>query len=187
MILPAFHSKFLDSASLVVRAMWPIYNALSSGTLTISAIPTVTFRLAVTLSASTTHTDCIGTVTVAGEVLTFLGSGKKTTTTNLITTPTITTSNIDCWILITAIDANGADLIKETVTPIACLYDDTVKGYYAANGAWTINNSRIQSDEVSTAVIGDVIRYNSKDNIIKFIHIQKHRLRWLEEFRTLQF
>ena len=185
--MPAFHSKFLDSASLVTRVAWPIYNAFSSGTLTISAIPTVTFRLAVTLSASTTHTDCIGTVTIAGEVLTFLGAGKKITNTNLTTIPTITTADINCWVLITAIDANGADIMKETVTPIVCLYDDTVKGYYAANGAWTINNSRIQSDEVSSAVIGDIIRYNLKDNVIKFIHIQKHRLRWLEEFRTLQF
>ena len=184
-------AKFPESASLVKRSNWIVVNALSAATLTLATVPSGSFRLAITLSASGTHTDCAGTVIINDtEVLTFAGAGKKTSTTTLTSKPTIKTSNIDCWILITAISTLGADIEQESLTTIDIAFDDTRKGYWNAEGVWTINNSRVQTEN-TTAIIGDIIRHTAEgdssiDYIIKYIQRVKSRLA-IEEYRILQF
>ena len=190
--MPAYHSKFLDTASLVQKASWQVHNGLSLPTLTLQAVPTGTFKLAITASVVAGHTNCgsvgtPGTITInAGTPIQFTQATKKISTVLLTSIPTITTANLDCNLLIEALDSGGAPITKETITSISCFYDDTVKGYWGPEGVWTVNNSRMQSDDVSQAVIGDTIRYLGRDWPIKFISIAKNRMR-LELFRTLQF
>jgi hypothetical protein len=190
--MPSYHSKFLDTASLVQKASWQVYDGPSLASLTLSAVPTGTFKLAITASAVVGHTNCgsvgtPGTIVInAGTPIQFTQVTKKISTVLLTSIPTITTANLDCHLLIEAIDSGGAPITKETVTSIACLYDDTTKGYWSSEGTWTVNNSRMQSDDVAQAVIGDTIRYLGRDWPIKFISIAKNRYR-MELFRTLQF
>ena len=189
--MPSYHSKFLDTATLLQKASWQLYSALSAATLTLLTPPTGNFRLKITLSASTTHTNC-GSVAhpayiyINASQVTFTQAGTQTTSTTLSAIPVITTSGLDCWILIEAIDTSGQPIYKETSTSIACFYDESVKGYYGANGVWTVSNSRMETDEAPTAVVGDTVTFDGRTFPIKFVTIRKNRLR-LELFRVLQF
>ena len=190
--MPAYHSKFLDTAFLVQKASWQVYNGLSLPTLTLQAVPTGTFKLAITASAITGHANCgsvgtPGTITInAGTPIQFTQATKKISTVLLTAIPTIITANLDCNLLIEALDSGGAPITKETITSIACFFDDTSKGYWGPQGVWTVSSSRIETDDAPTAVIGDLISYNGFSWPIKFVHVQKNRMR-IELFRVFEF
>jgi hypothetical protein len=185
-------AKFPESASLVKRVAWSLYNGTpTSSPLTISTPPTGSFRCKVTLISVSGHTDCAGTIVVGSETLTFSQAGTKLTTTTLTAKPTVTFANIDCHIHLTALSTSGSDIEKETLTTIDISFDDSRKGYYNEQGIWTVNNSRVLTED-TMAVIGDIIRYTAEgdsasvDYIIKSIQRVKNA-RAVEQFRVLQF
>lgn len=89
---------------------WKIYEGYSSGvgTLNGDGLPPVSFLCKVTL----TGTDCIGTVTINSEVLTFSGAGTLTTATLLSALPTITCTNLNCYVVVDAVTTTGSAIPK---------------------------------------------------------------------------
>jgi hypothetical protein len=161
---------FNDSATLRKLSSWELYDNLSAATLTLTgSTPTVPFRVAVTLSASGTHADCVGHIYVNGEDLNFLVAGKKSTTTTLTALPTITTSGLDCNILITCLSTSGTELQKETDTTIAVDWDESQRWVSTPSGVWTqVDQTSCETDDF-TAQMGDNVIHNSKIYPIKNI------------------
>lgn len=127
-----------QSAYRVVKGNHKLYDDTTAATLTLTgSLPSVSFRVAVTLSSVTGHTDCAGSVVVGSETLTFTAAGKKTTTTALSALPTITTSGLDCHILVEAITTGGAPIIEETAIALRTRFEDTQKSYLNSQGIWS--------------------------------------------------
>jgi len=147
-----------QAAQKKISTLWTLYNGLSAATLVLTgSAPAQTFRLAVTLSASGEHSDCAGTVTVNGtETLTFTVAARKTTTTSLTALPTITTSGLDCNVLVTCISTSGSDIYQVTYEDFACRWEDTQIGYVNSTGSWTQSNAKVIAK--AAYVVNDVIR-----------------------------
>ena len=128
-----------QDAYRVDKANWQIYSGLSSGvgTLNGDGLTAVSFRCAVTISAITGHADCAGSITIGSETLTFTAAGKKTTTTTLTTLPVITTSGLDCNILVEAITTGGAPIVEETAIALKTRFENTQKSYLNSQGIWS--------------------------------------------------
>ena len=150
----------------VSKSLWTLFDGLSTATLTlIDVAPSVPFRCAVTLAAATGHTDCLGTVTIGSETLTFTGAGKKLSKTNLSALPVITTSGLDCSILITCISALGADIEKEILSTIKCAWVPSQKYFQNSLGEWQLSD--IVALTKTSLNADDIISYNNFDYIIK--------------------
>ena len=122
----------------VTRGNHELYDGITAATLTLTGSPpSVNFRVAVTLSSVTGHADCTGSVVVGSETLTFAAAGKKTTTTALTALPTITTSGIDCNILVEAITTGGAHIVEETAIALKTRFENTQKSYLNSQGVWS--------------------------------------------------
>lgn len=154
-----------QSAYRVTRTNHKLYDNTTAATLTLTgSLPSVPFRVAVTLSSVTGHADCAGSVVVGSETLTFASAGKKTTTTTLTALPVITTSGLDCNILVEAITSAGAPILAETLTAIAVRLAAKTSGFYNSAGVWTKTDYLIHC---KTAMdVGDVVRYGSTDYVI---------------------
>ena len=146
----------ITNAYLVTKGTWQVWNALSAATLTPLVFPTQNCRLSVTLSASTTHTDCAGTITIGTETLTFTAAGRKDATTLLTSAPAITTSGLNCWILIEAYDRGGLPIPKETLTDIEIIVFPRTQWTFIS-GLWTQTDFDIRT--TAEAQVGDVIRF----------------------------
>lgn len=131
--------RFLNQVGYrVTRTNHELYDGTTSATLTLTgSLPSVNFRVAVTLSSVTGHADCTGSVVVGSETLTFAAAGKKTTTTALTALPTITTSGLDCNILVEAITTGGAHVIEETTIALKTRFENTQKSYLNSQGVWS--------------------------------------------------
>lgn len=152
----------IAGAYKVAKTNHTLYNSASAATLVLTgSAPSISFRLKVNLSGS----DCNGTVTVNGETLIFSAAGTKITTTLLSSLPTIITSGLNCTILITCIDAGGADIKTETLTAIDTRIDVKQSGFYSTTGTWTKTDNVIYSN--TSMNIGDTVRSNTTDYIIK--------------------
>ena len=130
------------AAHRVDRANWKLFlgNAAASLVLNGDGLPSVAFRCAITVTSITGHTDCAGTVTVGSETKTFTASGQRMTTTTLLTAlPAITTAGLDCQVLVEAISASGAAILKETLTAILIGYNLRQNSLLTA---WAISRSR---------------------------------------------
>jgi hypothetical protein len=185
---------FNDSATLVKSALWQLFNGLSSASLTLTGVaPTGPFRLAITLSASRTHVDCSGRVTINGtENIDFLVAGRKTSTTFLTSLPTITTQNLDCHILITCISTSGDNIYQTTNSTISVDWDDSQKWVPTPSGVWTqVDQTSCETDNISTsavaATIGDTVLHNTKTFIIKNIKDGEQTLSGTVLSRIFQF
>lgn len=180
--------SFPHSASWVVKSNKILYSGLSSATLTITATaPTVNYRLKITPSSVTGHTDLSGTMVVGTETITLSGTTPKTTTyTNTAgTRPAITCSNIDCSLLIECLDTLGHAIQEETLTAIQIRYEPTTKPYMGPGGTWTQSASYAMVVNSSIG-IGSVIRYLSKDYTVA----QTEAFSWIdgsEVYRILYF
>jgi hypothetical protein len=127
-----------QSGYRVTKVNHTLFDGLSAATLTLTgSLPSVAFRCAVTLYTAGAHTDCAGSVMVGSETLTFSGASKKITTVNLSALPTITTSGLDCMVLVEAITTGGAPIQTETQTAIYCRLQNTQKSFQNAEGEWT--------------------------------------------------
>jgi hypothetical protein len=169
----------------VVRENWELYDALSAATLTLTGtLPTVSFKCAITVTSATGHTDCAGTVTVGSETKTFTTSGQRLTTTNLLTAlPVVTTSGLDCNILIEALNSGGANIIDEYQVEIDCRFQNTQKSFMNSTGQWT-QSQAIAYVTNSDFSIGDTFSIDDYDYTISQIsaHVD---LDGDEEFRKL--
>lgn len=154
-----------QSAYRVVKGNHKLYDDTTAATLNLTgSLPSVPFRVAVTLSSVAGHTDVAGTVTVGSETLTFTTATRKTTTTLLSALPTITTSGLNCNILVEAITSAGAPILAETLTAIAVRLAAKTSGFYNSAGVWTKTDYLIHC---KTAMdVGDVVRYGSTDYVI---------------------
>jgi hypothetical protein len=112
----------------LVKSNWMLYNGHSDGTITLTGSkPDVSFTCAVTVSVGADtvaggiayhHTDVVGSVFINSEEVKFTSATKKTTTLLLVALPTVTTTNLDCDVLIECIDKNGKIIELVTDTPI---------------------------------------------------------------------
>jgi hypothetical protein len=150
----------------VVSAAKQLYNGQTAASLTMTATALAeAFRVAVTLSPTTGHTDVVGSVTVGSEVLTFTAATRKTTTTLLSARPVIPTSGLDCNILVECINSGGAPIYSETTTAIKILLETNQGGFYDAQGAWIKTDDLIMSETLMA--VGDRVRVGSTDYIIR--------------------
>jgi len=163
--------SLIDDAYLVERSNHVLFSGSAAATLTLTgAKPSVAFRVAVTLSTSTGHTDVAGTVTVGSEVITFTAATRKTTTTQLSALPVITTSGLNCTVLVEAIDAAGAPIIAETLTAVHIRMKSRTKSIPAPSGGWeSVRQSYAVSWSSDGVEVGDVIRYGSTDYTVSAI------------------
>jgi hypothetical protein len=178
--------SFPHSAYLVTKAAVSLFDGTLTASPTIGAWPTgITGRCKVTISSVVGHTDCVGTITIGSETLTFSQASTKQTTVNLTAKPTVTSSGLDCHCHTTVIDTGGADVIAETLTAIKIRFEPTSKMYMNATGAWTQSQASAMVVN-STIKINDIIRYNSVDYPVR----QIEALNWLdgnELYRILYF
>jgi hypothetical protein len=185
--MPFPHSKLVDPASLVTKGPVTLHNGESSTTLTLTGTwPANGSKIAIVASAITGHADCSGTLVINGsETITFTQAGRKTNTVNLTARPAITTANLDCHLLITALDSGLAPILVETITPIDIKFKDEAEYYSQAIGGFVKRPAQAITDETLSKV-GDIIRFGGIDYPIKAIHAKRDRL-GIERRRVLQF
>ncbi len=157
-------SDYLNQSGYkITKANHVLYSGLSAATLTLTgSLPSVAFRCAVTISSTTGHTDCAGSVVVGSETLTFAAAGKKATTVSLSALPVITTSGLNCNILVEAITTGGAPIQQETLTAVACRFQNTQTSFMDPTGEWT-KSQAIAYVSDSGFEIGSIFRYGGQD------------------------
>ena len=152
----------------VDRANWKLFigNAAASLVLNGDGLPSVPFRVAITVTATTDHTDCAGTVTVGSETKTFTTSGQRMTTTTILSAlPAITTSGQDCQILIEAISSSGANILKETLTSILVGFNLRQRLAPDSMGNFTIKEQLTKTTDTDCWA-GGIIRIDGVDYTI---------------------
>ena len=158
--------SFPHVAYLVTTAAASLFDGTITASPTISLWPTgITGRCKVVMSSVIGHTDCVGSITIGSETLTFPAGMTppmtKQTTISLTAKPTITSSGLDCHCHITVIDVGGADVTAETLTAINTRIEAYNSGFYNSQGVWTKTNSLILS--TTELQIGDIIRKGTRD------------------------
>ena len=178
--------SFPHDAYLVTKAAVSLFDGTLTASPTIGSWPTgITGRCKVIISSVTGHTDCVGSITIGSETLTFTQAGTKQTTANLTAKPTVTSSGLDCHCHITVIDSGGADVMAETLTALKIRFEPTSKMFMNTTGTWTQSQAYAMVVN-STIKINDIIRYNSTDYPVK----QIEAFNWLdgnELYRILYF
>ena len=165
--------KFPEDAYIITYGNHELYDDTTAATLTLTgSLPSVSFRCRVTISAVTGHSDVAGSVVVGAETLAFTAAGSKTATSALSALPVITTSGLDCNILIEAITTGGAPIQAETATATKVQFENTASGYFNAQGQWTVySGSYAMCRDV--AVVGNKLRYGGVDLPIKKVDTEK--------------
>jgi hypothetical protein len=165
--------EFPEDAYILTYANHELFDDTTAATLTLTgSLPSVSFRCRVTLSTVPGHADCAGSVVVGSETLDFLAAGTKTTTTALSALPTITTSGLDCHILVEAITTGGAPIQAETATATKIQFENTASGYFNAQGQWTVYSGSYAMCR-DAAAVGDKLRYGGADLPIKKVDTEK--------------
>lgn len=161
--------NFPSDAYLVEKSATSLFDGTMVASPTIGLWPSgVTGRCKVTISSVAGHTDVAGTLTVGGETLTFSQAGTKLTTVNLTAKPTVTSSGLDCHCHIAVIDTGGADVMTETLTALKVRYEPTLATIKDPSGNFTTYSGYFMVRD-SSIVLGNVIRYNSTDYVLKRI------------------
>jgi len=195
MLPAAFHSKLTNSSYLVTKSVHELYDAVPSASpissSAISTPPTVAYRCRVTVTSTTGHTDCTGSITIDGEALAFTATGQKkicTTSISASTKPTLTYTGLDCQITIECIDTGGAPIYSETETAIDVSWNDTQKWVPSPEGGWTAITATTAETDNSTIDVGDILRKTSAgaDYQVKAVRPVKNLL-GLEIKRRLTF
>jgi len=99
----------VNNAWKVGLSNWVLYNGLLP-VVPAGPIPASPFRVAVTISAVAGHTDTAGSVFVNAEELVFSRAARLTNARELTALPAVTTTGLDCNILVECISAGGAPL-----------------------------------------------------------------------------
>jgi hypothetical protein len=173
-----------QSASIVTRSDWTLFNAAATATLTLTARPTRDFRLKVAVSGGTNNT---GVVSATGslkgspksETLTFAGASTQNGTVLFDTLAGITTTGLadetkKPTITVTCIDSVGAPIKKETTSTIAIRLVNT-STRYLVGGVWTASDSTAYVLGSTAAGVNTVIRYGSTDYAVKSVKAPRTR------------
>lgn len=153
-------SRFLHLAKRCTKTLTYLFDGTMTAAPTIGAWPSgVTGRCKVTISSVVGHTDCVGTITIGSETLTFTQAGTKQTTVNLTAKPTVTSSGLDCHCHITVTDVGGADTWTTTETDLPCKIELKSKNVPSPQGGWT-SIATTQMQARGTFAIGDMIKFD---------------------------
>jgi hypothetical protein len=166
--MTGYLKDYMNQSAQKKGGIWTFYDGLvTTGALTLLRsdvpsqnvqalpIPPATFVLKIVASAPSGHTDCAGTVTVNAEVITFTVAATKYTVTGLTTIPTISTSALDCKLVITAYDPVSTTDIYEWFTA-PCRWENNQIGYWTSAGAWSMSNSVVISE--TNYIVGNTLR-----------------------------
>jgi hypothetical protein len=156
------------TAYRVGLATWKIFTGITSATLTLNGdgLPTESFLCAVTPISVAGHTDVVGSVTIGSETITFAAATRKTTTVPLSALPTITTSALDCNLLIEALDLGATPLMKETLTSIKIGFKQTQKVYQDRFGKPAMSSAEAKTQDTN-CVAGTILRIDGTDYSIE--------------------
>jgi len=160
------------TAYKVTKTPWTLYDAAGSGVLTLTkAWPVgITGRVAVTVSAVEGHVDCTGAVVVAGESKNFSAPGQRLTyTTYLSALPAISTSGLDCHVLVEVITTGGQPYYEETLTAITCRWTPTQKSFRNSLGEWETSDAEVLTTS-TTCNATDILRYEGMDYVIRQVN-----------------
>ena len=150
---------------------WELYDDTSAATLELTGdLPEASFRCRITLSSVTGHADCIGHILINSEDINFLAASSKNSTILLTELPTVTTTGLDCNILITAIDSAGAPIPYDTQLEISCRFQDTQKSFRDSKGEWSTSSAIAYVTETSCG-IGTIFSCNGYDYNIAQVSI----------------
>ena len=168
----------------VQKDIWILYNNTSAATLTLTGSkPIVPFRVAITLSPKTDHVACAGIVTIGGEAISFSAAGRKTTTNSLTALPVVTTTGLDCHILLEAITISGQSIYVETLTAVKCRWTSKQKLIPKPEGGFTLTSAEVLT-QVASCNGGDTLRYLGVDYSIQEVD-PKSKLSGVEFLRRL--
>lgn len=173
MLVSLLISDYLNQTGYrVISNPVSLFDGNSSSTLTLTGTWPVgrTGRLKITISSTTGHTDCIGTITIGSETLAFAQAGTKLTTNGLTASPIITTANLDCHIHVVVIDTVGQPIYEETALELDCRFQDTQKAFQDPTGKWTNSSAIVYTDEDSCN-IGTTFSYGGYDYNIAQVSI----------------
>ena len=157
------------TAYRVGLASWKIFTGLATATLTLNGdgLPTESeFLCAVTPVSVAGHTDVVGSVTIGSETIAFTAATRKTTTVPLTALPVITTSALDCNLLIEAIDLGSTPLMKETLTPIKIGFKLTQKVYEDRFGKPAMSSAEAKTQDTGCTA-GVILRIDGTDYSIE--------------------
>lgn len=142
----------------------------------------VNFLLKIVTSAPSGHTDVTGTVTVNAENVAFTSATTKYTVTPLNAVPTITVTDLDCNLVITAYKSSS-DVYD--YIPSACRWKDDAIIFMQSGGSFTQSKAVIITDAVYT--VGQTLRKpggtDTTGQLIKMITVQLN-IDGVEEGRT---
>lgn len=155
----------------VTKGTWTLYSDVSAATITLTGtLPSVSFRCRVKISSAAGHTDVAGHVLINSEDLTFIAAGTKTSTILLTALPTVTTTELNCQILIEAIDSGGAPISLDTQTALDCRFQDTQKSFRLPSGEFSTSQAIAYTDDSSCA-IGTLFSYGGYDYSIAQVSV----------------
>lgn len=158
-------TKLKHLAKKVTKAAVTFYSGLSFATLTlIGTWPTNGSKLQIVASATTGHADCAGRVTINGtENIDFLVAGTKNSTNLLTSRPTITTSGLDCNLLVSCLDSGSQPIYTSTETDLPCRIWLKRKTAQQANGVWTTIQETLLWVRDLTIIPNDRIKFDLTD------------------------
>ena len=172
--------QFQEDAYIVTTTNHEIYEGIpTSSPISSSAIgspPTVAYRCRVKVTASGTHTDCAGNLTIGSDTLTFSATGQIKICTTIITAstkPAISFTGLDCNILIECLDVGGAEIKTETATATKIQFENTSSGFYNSEGKWTVYSGSYAMCK-DAATVGSILRYNSLDHTIEKVDVERY-------------
>jgi hypothetical protein len=153
-------SRFKHLAKRVTRAPVVLFNGTSTSTLTlIAAWPTSGSKLSIVASSVTGHADCAGHVIINSEDIEFKQAGTKISTTALTALPTITTTGLDCHLVITVLNSGGASVQTDTEIDLPCKIEVRSKSIPSPEGGWTsIASTQMQARGIFE--VGDNIKFD---------------------------
>ena len=161
-----------NTCYLVAKASYVLFSGQSATSLALTKIWPASFagRVAVTVRSATGHTDCAGSVTVGSEAKTFSTSGQRLTyTTFLSALPVISTSGLDCNILVEVITTSGQPYYEETLTSITCRWTATQKSFRNSIGEWETSDAEVLTTSTACDAT-DTLRYEGLDYVIRQVN-----------------
>jgi hypothetical protein len=153
-----YFDEFVQApAYKIVQASWELFSGLTSAIDLDEEVP-ASFRVAITISATTGHSTLEGSVFVDDEELVFTEATRLTNETDLTELPEIVVSGLDCNILIECISTTGELLYHETEEAITVVVfpKTTIRRDPSGSGSMETNYNVYTKAALK---IGDQIRY----------------------------
>lgn len=154
----------------VAKASYVLYSGLAAASLVLTKAWPASFtgRVAVTVTSATGHADCAGSVTVGSEAKSFSASGQRLTyTTFLSALPAISTSGLDCNVLVEVITTSGQPYYEETLTAVKCFWSASQKSFKDTMGNFVMSDAVVLTQVAINAT--DTLRYDGINYMVKSV------------------